>query len=376
MQKTKPTNRASEEAIFSILMLVFAIFEIVLLTVILARAATPSRQNPQDTVDSETESESESETETDLPPESRPVFSGGVIPSLPTPTAQTATLSSIDSKYAVLVNAETGEIVAGRNFDTVFSPASMTKVMTLIVACENLTKADLERKLPLTEEIVQYVTSGEYAGTEVALPREVNGITCIGDTYRIEDLLYGIGVMSAADCTYMIAKEISGSEEAFVALMNQKAADMGLTHTHFDNAVGFDSPTNVTTAREMAVILAYAMQSETIADILKPRSERMPIQAHYVDGLEEKTYKVWFTPSFQSRLEKYPDFSLTTSTVQATKTGYTTESFLALAASSKKDRAQYILILGDADSGASEKISEKFKNTMLDTESILNTYIP
>ena len=376
MQKTKPTNRASEEAIFSILMLVFAIFEIVLLTVILARAAPPSRQNPQDTVDSETESESESETETDLPPESRPVFSGGVIPSLPTPTAQTATLSSIDSKYAVLVNAETGEIVAGRNFDTVFSPASMTKVMTLIVACENLTKADLERKLPLTEEIVQYVTSGEYAGTEVALPREVNGITCIGDTYRIEDLLYGICVMSAADCTYRIAKEISGSEEAFVALMNQKAADMGLTHTHFDNAVGFDSPTNVTTAREMAVILAYAMQSETIADILKPRSERMPIQAHYVDGLEEKTYKVWFTPSFQSRLEKYPDFSLTTSTVQATKTGYTTESFLALAASSKKDRAQYILILGDADSGASEKISEKFKNTMLDTESILNTYIP
>jgi len=376
MQKTKPTNRASEEAIFSILMLVFAIFEIVLLTVILARAATPSRQDPQDTIDSETESESESETETDLPPESRPVFSGGVIPSLPTPTSQTATLSSIDSKYAVLVNAETGEIVAGRNFDTVFSPASMTKVMTLIVACENLTEADLERKLPLTEEIVQYVTSGEYAGTEVALPREVNGITCIGDTYRIEDLLYGIGVMSAADCTYMIAKEISGSEEAFVALMNQKAADMGLTHTHFDNAVGFDSPTNVTTAREMAVILAYAMQSETIADILKPRSERMPIQAHYVDGLEEKTYKVWFTPSFQSRLEKYPDFSLTTSTVQATKTGYTTESFLALAASSKKDRAQYILILGDADSGASEKISEKFKNTMLDTESILNTYIP
>ena len=374
MQKTKPTNRASEEAIFSILMLVFAIFEIVLLTVILAQAVTPSRQDPQDPIDSETESESESES--DLPPESRPVFSGGLIPSLPTQTAQTATLSSIDSQYAVLVNTETGEIVAGRNFDTVFSPASMTKVMTLIVACENLTEADLDRKLPLTEEIVQYVTSGEYAGTEVALPRTVNGISCIGDTYRIEDLLYGIGVMSAADCTYMVAKEISGSEEAFVALMNQKAADMGLTHTHFDNAVGFDSPTNVTTAREMAVILAYAMQSETIADILKPRSERMPIPAHYIDGLEEKTYKVWFTPSFQSRLEKYPAFSLTTSTVQATKTGYTTESFLALAASSKNDHAQYILILGDADSGASEKITEKFKNTMLDTESILNTYIP
>ena len=360
------------EAIVCFWMLLFAIFEVILLAVVLTRTfgTSPKSEYPEE------ESSTETETEPEPEPEALPLFSGGVIPTFPTASASTQEVDTIDSRYAILINSATGEILAGRNYDAVFSPASMTKVMTLIVACENLTEEDLERRLPLTDEIAQYVTSGDYAGTEVALPREINGITCIGDTYRIGDLLYGIGVMSAADCTYMIAKEVSGSEEAFVALMNQKAAALGLTETHFDNAVGFDSPTNVTTAREMAVIMAYAMQSERIVDILKPRTERMPISAHYVENGVEKTYNVYFKSSLQSRLDKHPDFALTGTTLQATKTGYTTESFLVAAAAAKSGDGRYVLVLGDADSGTAETISQKFKNTMLDVEAILNTYVP
>ena len=362
------------EAIFCFWMLLFAIFEVILLVVVLSRTfAGATLDNPPPPHEEESTSETESETE---PSESVPVFSGGVIPTMPSKTAATVTLSGIDSKYAVLVNAKTGEIVAGRDFDTPFSPASMTKVMTLIVACENLTAEDLERRLPLTDEIVQHVTSGNYRGTEVALPLESNGYSCIGDTYSIRDLLYGIGVMSAADCTYMIAKEVAGTEEAFVALMNQKAAELGLTNTHFDNAVGFDSPTNVTTAREMAVIMAYAMQSERIADILKPLSTNSSILANYVLDGKEGSYSVELKASLLSRTNKYPEFALTTSKLVATKTGYTTESFMVVTAEATAGGTQYILVLGDADSGTAETIAQKFKNTMVDIETILNTYVP
>ena len=97
----------------------------------------------------------------------------------------------------MLIDLQTGKIIAQKNSDLIFSPASMTKVMTLIVACENLTVDDLDRQLPLSQDVVEYVTTGNYFGTELSLPQKSNGITCIGDTYSIKDLLYGIGVSSA-----------------------------------------------------------------------------------------------------------------------------------------------------------------------------------
>ena len=363
------------EALFAIWLIVFAILEIVLTVMILINAVG-NREAASTDSPSGAQTGTSSTTAASTPESpSSPVFVAGGTLTLPKETEKTVNLSSVDSKYAILINAQTGEILAQKNASIAFSPASMTKVMTLIVACENLTTKDLERKIPLTDEIVTYTTSGSYAGTDFSLPRESNGYSCIGDTYRIRDLLYGIGVASAADCTYMIVKEISGSEEAFVALMNQKALELGLSGTHFDNAVGFDSPNNVTTASDMAAIMSYAMQSELIVDILKPRQEKLSIKAHYVDSTGgEKTYNVDLKSSLKSRLEKYPEFKLTTSSLYATKTGYTSGSFIVVTVTGKADGAQYVLVLGDSENPA-DTISGKFKNTMLDMESILNTYI-
>ncbi|MBO7273950.1 MAG: D-alanyl-D-alanine carboxypeptidase, partial [Clostridia bacterium] len=266
--------------------------------------------------------------------------------------------------------------VAQKNADIAFSPASMTKVMTLIVACENLKTADLDRQIPLSYDVVEYVTSGEYLGTEVALPRESGGISCIGDTYSIKDLLYGIGVSSAADCTYMIVKEVAGTEEAFVNMMNAKANALGLTNTHFDNAVGFDSTTNVTTACDMAQIMAYAMQSDLIVDILKPRTANYTITAHWEKDGEPATYNVNLKPSYLSRLDKYSEFSLSGVKLEACKTGYTNESFIVVSAVSKTTGARYILVLGDKNNGTQESITTKLKNTMVDMEIMFNTFVP
>ena len=367
-------NSIDLEQIAAILLLFFLLFEILLISVTLIRSVAPrDRSNGElESAQSATEDSSNSNGEKDF----IPVFSGGVIPQRPYVGSESVSLGDeVLSEYAILIDAESGEILASKNADVRFSPASMTKVMTLIVACENLTAEDLVRRVVYTQEIADYVRSGNYAGTSTSLPVEdKNGNSYIGDEYILEDLLYGIGVASAADCTYMIAKEVAGSEEAFVELMNQKATEMGLTNTHFDNAVGFDSANNYTTATEMAMIMSYAMQNSHIANYLAVRNEEYYyIKGYYwKDDGTEASYPVRLDVSLYSRLEKYA-MKLSTSKLVATKTGYTTESFMVLTAQGLSTGKRYVLVVGERESG-DISLTQKFKNTLIDIEKILNTY--
>ena len=378
MKKTEPQNfpqkRIDGEALMAFFLLALTVFLIFFVTVLIVRSCESRQSLPPDK-----ENITTPPNQITQPPQNQntPIFSGGaVIPHAVEDANTQAVSDEIDAFYAVLIDLQTGKIIAQKNADLIFSPASMTKVMTLIVACENLTMDDLDRQLPLSHDVVEYVTSGNYFGTELSLPQNSNGITCIGDTYSIKDLLYGIGVSSAADCTYMIVKEVAGSEEAFVNLMNSKARELGLNDTEFDNAVGFDSTTNVTTARDMAQIMAYAMQCELIADILKPRTTNYTITAHWEKDGVPATYNVNLKPSYKSRLDKYTSFSLTGVNLEACKTGYTNESFIVTSAISNTTGARYILVLGDRDNGVQESITVKLKNTMVDMETMFNTFVP
>ena len=369
-----PKKRIDGEALMAIFLLALTVFLMFTVSVLIFRACTGEQSQRPNNGNVTTPP-----TNVVTPPQNQNpfIFSGGSIVPFAVEDANTKTVSSeIDAFYAVLIDLQTGKIIAQKNSDLIFSPASMTKVMTLIVACENLTVDDLDRQLPLSQDVVEYVTTGNYFGTELSLPQKSNGITCIGDTYSIKDLLYGIGVSSAADCTYMIIKEVAGSEEAFVNMMNAKARELGLADTEFDNAVGFDSATNVTTARDMAQIMAYAMQCELIADILKPRTANYTITAHWEKDGAPATYNVSLKPSYKSRLDKYTTFSLTGVNLEACKTGYTNESFIVTSAVSKTTGARYILVLGDRDNGVQESITVKLKNTMVDMETMFNTFVP
>ena len=368
-KKTK--KKFDSEAVIAIFLLSLSVFLIFTVSILTFRSCA-SNQEPRPQVTT-----SQNVIKPSPTPQNSVLFSSGTVIPYALADANTKTVADeIDSYYAILIDLQSGKIVAQKNADLVFSPAPMTKVMTLIVACENLTEENLERQIPLSDEVVQYVTSGAYLGTECSLPRESGGYTCIGDTYTIKDLLYGIGVSSAADCTYMIVKEVAGTEEAFVDMMNAKARELGLDGTQFDNAVGFDSTTNVTTARDMAQIMAYAMQCDLIAEILKPRTSDYVITAHWEkDGLPA-TYNVNLKPSYKSRLDKYSAFSLTSVSLEACKTGYTNESFIVTSAISKTSGTRYILVLGDRDNGTQENITTKFKNTMIDMEKMLNTFVP
>ena len=363
----QPKNRINRYAITCLGLVLLMLFEILVVTVALIGSYGEHGNDDPPFVEDGTGSSTKSDEPAPAPEPSTPVFSGGVKPAFPQTTGQTQTAGDeIYSRIALLVNADTGEILAQKNATQRFSPASMTKVMTLIVACEQLTEEQLDEKMAFTQEIANVVGSGKYVGTTKGIPVEINGISCIGDRYRVRDLLYGIGVKSASDCTYMIALKAAGSEAAFVSLMNAKVAELGLTDTHFDNAVGYDSEENYSTAADMAVIMAYAMQSDLIADILAVRTEIYSADAYWTVNGEERTYPVDFKPTYLSRLEKYSAFSPTSVRMEANKTGATDLYTFVCSAVGKTDGDRYIVVLGDLEAMA---------NTLKDVEALYNTYV-
>ncbi len=364
----QPKNRINRSAITCLGLVILMLFEILVVTVTLIGARGGQGTDEPPLVSDGTGRCDESPSPTPDPEPVVPAFSDGVKPAFPYGTGETQTVSDeIYSQIAILVRADTGEILAQKNADRRFSPASMTKVMTLIVACEQLTEAQLDEKMAFTQEIANVVGSGKYVGTTKALPLvSSSGVSCIGDRYRVRDLLYGIGVKSASDCTYMIALKVAGSEASFVSLMNAKAAELGLKDTHFDNAVGYDSEENYTTAEDMAVIMAYAMQSDLIADILAVRTESLSIDAYWDDNGVERTYPVGLAPSYLSRLEKYSAFAPTSVRMEANKTGATDLYTFVCSATGKTDGERYIVVLGDLEAMA---------NTLKDVETLYNTYV-
>ena len=171
-------------------------------------------------------------------------------------TVETKTIAGIDSTYAILIDTDQNRVVAEKNGDERIYPASMTKVMTLIVAVEHL--ADLEEHFTFDYTI----TDPAYkAGASVA------GFLA-SESVSMRDILYGVALPSGADATTALSVRIAGSEEAFAELMNKKALDMGLTNTHFVNASGLHDKEHYSTPHEIAIIMEYAMEIPLVAEIL------------------------------------------------------------------------------------------------------------
>ena len=164
-------------------------------------------------------------------------------------------LEGLISPEAVLMDADSGEVLAEKNADASIYPASMTKVMTALLVLE--ANPDLDTPVTLPEDIFPALQT-EKASMAGFLPDE---------TATVRDLLYGALLPSGAECCEALAREVSGSEEAFVASMNQKAAALGMASTHFCNPAGLHDPEHVSTVRDMARLLRAAMQNEMFRTI-------------------------------------------------------------------------------------------------------------
>lgn len=154
---------------------------------------------------------------------------------------------AIEATAAVLMDVQTGTILYSKNADEILYPASITKIMTLLLGAENLNPKD-----PLI------------MSQSAAYGIEVGSSSIWADTneeFTIEQALMAVALESANEMSLAIAEEVSGSSKKFVELMNERAADLGCTNTHFNNPNGLPDETHYTTAGDMAKIAAYAWQN-------------------------------------------------------------------------------------------------------------------
>ena len=210
----------------------------------------------------------------------------------------------VDSQYAILVNTDTGEILAERNaFDRIV-PASMTKVMTLLVAVEQMQNPEenLKDKVTITQEICDesYRSGSSFVGYGV------------DDEATVEDLLYGAILPSGADAAMALAEYTSGSQEAFAELMNQKAKELGISDTtHFTNCVGLYDEDHYSTAYDMSVIMRAAIDNELCRKVLSQHTWTTQGTKANPDGIQISNW-------FLRRIEDHD----TNGTVVCGKTGF------------------------------------------------------
>lgn len=180
--------------------------------------------------------------------------------SLCTTVAATKAALSTSAKAAILIEASTGNSIYEYNADVRLPMASTTKIMTALIAIESC-KMD---------EMVT-VASGAVGieGSSVYLQA--------GENLSMEDLLYALMLESANDAAAAIAIEVAGSIEAFADMMNERAAQLGLTNTHFTNPHGLDNENHYTTARDLAHLTAYAMQNEEFVKIVSTYKHTIPL---------------------------------------------------------------------------------------------------
>lgn len=227
------------------------------------------------------------------------------------------------AQSAVLIDAKNGEILYGKNENARRGMASTTKIMTAIVVLERIPTDTVVRVAPQAcgiEGSSVYLTAGE--------------------SITIETLLYALMLQSANDAAAALAYAVSGSMESFVELMNEKAEELGLRNTHFDNPHGLDGDTHYTTAYELALISAYALKNDRFREIVSTVKRTVPLH----DGTATR-----LLVNHNRLLRDYDD-------IIGVKTGYTRACGRTLVSAAERDGIRLICVtLNDGNDWADHR---------------------
>lgn len=238
-----------------------------------------------------------------------------------------AALLEITSPSAMLMEASTGEIIFEQNADERRSPASITKIMTLLLTFEHLA----EGKVTLEDDVITSEYASSMGGSQVFLAQ--------GETQSLKTMIKCITVASGNDASVAVAEHIAGSEAAFVDMMNEKALELGMVNTHFEDCCGLsDSDNHYTTARDVAI-----MSRELILNYPE-------IYEYTQIWMEDITHVTkqgssLFTLSSTNKLLK--QYAYTT----GLKTGSTSKAKFCLSATARKDDMDMIAVIMGAEEG-------------------------
>lgn len=236
----------------------------------------------------------------------------------------------LHSKQAILIRLPDSAVMCETSGTEQVYPASLTKMMTAIVAIEYLEAQDeLEQLLLLPESMFDalYKANASRAGF---LPNEQAPAI---------DLLYGTMLPSGADAAIALATHIAGSEKKFVQLMNEKAEALGMADTHFSNATGLHHNRHYSTVRDLALLAQYALQDETFRALLTAKRHSTASTNLHADGI---TF-------YSSLFQRIDEAGLEAGSIIGGKTGYTGEAGLCLASIAAIGGTEYLLITTGAE---------------------------
>ena len=225
----------------------------------------------------------------------------------------------VSARTAILIEQESGRILYEKDAHKKMRIASITKIMTAILAIES---GKLNETVTVSERAIQAEGSSLYLQK--------------GEKIKLEDLVYGLMLRSGNDSGVAIAEHVGGSLEGFVVMMNQKAQEIGMTNTHFSNPHGLDDhEDHYSTAYDMAILTQYAMQNETYRKISSTKVYRAP-------NPNEKWDRVWRNKNkLLTSMYKYSTGG---------KTGYTVRAKRTLVSTASKDGMNTIVVtLNDPD---------------------------
>ncbi len=236
-------------------------------------------------------------------------------------------LDNLYSPHAILIDLDSGKAAAARGSQDRIYPASLTKIMTALLAVEETD--DLDETVTLSSRIFPklYAQEASMAGFQP------------GEHVQLRDLLYGILLPSGAECCLAFAERISGSEEAFVKRMNEKAKELGMDNTHFCNSTGLHDGNHYSTVEDMAVLLTHALKNADFREAFtSSQHSTLPSNLH-PDGF-----------TFYSTMFEYMSSAkVTGGEILGGKTGYTEEAGLCLASLASINGKEYILVTAKAD---------------------------
>ena len=220
---------------------------------------------------------------------------------------------------ALLMERETGTVLYGKNEHEHLSPASVTKVMTMLLVCEAVDSG----AVTLQDTVTASARAASMGGSQIWLEE--------GERMSVGDMLKCVAVVSANDCAVALAEHLCGSEEAFTARMNRRAEELGLADTHFSNCTGLPcSGEHYTCAYDIAVMSRELLGHDCIR----------PYAALWTDTIRDGAFGLTNTNKLVRRYEGCTGL----------KTGFTSEAMFCLAASARRDGTEYIAVILHGDS--------------------------
>lgn len=238
---------------------------------------------------------------------------------------------TISAAAYILYDATSGAILVGKDYETQKEPASMTKVMTILLALERL---DMNTVITVNSAMAREIQNLDKDYVRLGLQE--------GEEITVKDLIYASVLKSANDCCLVLGMHMGGTEAEFCKMMNEKAAELGCKNTHFTSCFGFAKPDNLTTAYDLSLILQEAVTNTEYSKIAKTYTYKISATNKY-SSTRELTNASKFISTADFKYDYYV----------GGKTGYTDSAGNTLCAAAKKDDRTLIGVLFNAGSSTS-----------------------